>query len=207
MMDAETQYHKVPKISMDYFFMNQDDEKASENLMLLMVDETGGNRYMRAVGRKGLGNNNEMDWLIKDLDEELKPRRYPGGDKEELIFKSDGERSIVAVREALAKYHGGKITPELSPKGESSSNGRVEEAGKTVRGLVKVLKDQMEFKTYMTIESSDVIMQWLVRWSAMLYSRYKTGADGKTAYQRQKGKPCRMEVIPFGEMVMYKKLK
>ena len=75
-----------------------------------MADETGGNRYMRAVGRKGLVDNNEMDWLIKDLDEELKSWGYPGGDKEELIFKSDGERSIVAVKEALAKYHGGNIT-------------------------------------------------------------------------------------------------
>jgi hypothetical protein len=41
----------------------------------------------------------------------------------------------------------------------------------------------------------------------MMYSRYKTGPDGKTAYQRQKGKPCRTEVVPFGETVMYKKLK
>ena len=53
---------------MAYFFMSQDDEKASENPLLLMADETGGNRYMRAVGRKGLGENNEMDWLIRDLD-------------------------------------------------------------------------------------------------------------------------------------------
>ena len=118
-----------------------------------------------------------MDWLIKDLDEELKSRGNPGGIKEQLIFKSNAKRSTVAVKEAFAKYHGGKITLELSPKGESSSNGRVEEAGKTVRGLVKVLKDQMEHKTHMTIESSDVIMQWLVRWAAMLYSRYKTGTD------------------------------
>jgi hypothetical protein len=77
----------------------------------------------------------------------------------------------------------------------------------TVRGLVKVLKDQMEDKIHMTIDSSDDIMQWLVRYAAMLYSRYKTGADGKTAYQRQRGKPCRMEVVPFGETVMYNKLK
>ncbi len=76
---------------------------------------------------------------------------------EELIFKSDGERAIVGVREALAKYHGGNITPELAPKSESSSNGRVEEAEKTVRGFVKVLKNQMEHKTRMTIESSDLI--------------------------------------------------
>ena len=42
----------MPKISMDYFFMSQEDEKASENPLFLMADETGGNRYMRAVGPK-----------------------------------------------------------------------------------------------------------------------------------------------------------
>jgi hypothetical protein len=122
--DEELDQLKVPKISMDYFFMSQEEEKASENPLLLMADETIGHRYMRAVGRKGIGDNNEMDWLIKDLDEELKSWGYPGGNTEELIFKSDGERAIVAVREALARYHGGKITPELAPKGESSSNGQ-----------------------------------------------------------------------------------
>ena len=59
-VDADLDERKVPKISMDYFFMSQDDEKASENPLLLMADETGGHRYMRAVGRKGLGDNNEI---------------------------------------------------------------------------------------------------------------------------------------------------
>ena len=84
---------------------------------MLMVDETCGHRHMRAVGKKGLGEDNEMDWLIKDLHEELKSRGYPGGGKGELIFISDGERAMVAVREALGKYHGGKITPEQAPQG------------------------------------------------------------------------------------------
>ena len=44
---------------------------------------------------------------------------------------------MVAVREALAKYHGGLVTPQHPPKGESKANGRVEEAGKTVRYLVR----------------------------------------------------------------------
>ena len=37
-VDAEADDNRVPKISMDYFFMSQDDEKASENPLLLMVD-------------------------------------------------------------------------------------------------------------------------------------------------------------------------
>ena len=40
----------------------------------------------------------------------------------------------------------------------------------------------------------------------MVYSRYKVGEDGKTAYERQKGRKCKLEVVPFGEFVRYKKL-
>ena len=154
---------------MEYFFMSQEEEKASQNPLIVMIDEEYGNRYMRAVGKKGLGEGNEMDWLIKDMHEELKSWGHPGGESNELILKSDGEPAIVAVREKLSRLHGGKITPEQPPKGESSSNGKVEEAGKTTRSLAKVFKDMIEYKTGKEIESDCVIMLWLVRWAAMLY--------------------------------------
>ena len=161
--------------------MSQDEEKASENPLMVMIDEQHGNRYMRAVGKKGLGEGNEMDWLIKDMHEELKSWGHPGGQNNELILKSDGEPAIVAVRERLSRYHGGKITPEQPPKGESSSNGKVEEAGKTIRSLAQVFKDMIESKIGEQIQSDYVIMLWLIRWVAMLYSRFKIGKDGKTS--------------------------
>ena len=40
----------------------------------------------------------------------------------------------------------------------------------------------------------------------MVYSRFKLGDDGKTAYERQKGRRCCLEVVPFGELVRYKQL-
>ena len=196
----------VPRISMDYFFMSEEEQQASENPLIIMVDESTGNKYMRAVGKKGLGEGNEMEWLIKDMDDELKGWGHPGGAGDRLIMKSDGEAAMVAVREALAKYHG-SISPEQPPKGESQANGVVEEAGKTVRGLVKVMKDQMEDKAQVKIGESDEIMHWLVRWAAMVHSRFQKGTDGKTAYERQKGRKCKTEAVPFGEKVMYKKLK
>ena len=40
----------------------------------------------------------------------------------------------------------------------------------------------------------------------MLMSRCVVGEDGKTAYERLKGRRCNMEVVPFGEKVFYKPL-
>ena len=41
----------------------------------------------------------------------------------------------------------------------------------------------------------------------MAYNRYQQGHDGRTPYQRQTGRACRSEVIPFGEQVLYKQSK
>ena len=90
---------------------------ASEHPTMVMVDEATGNRYMRAVEHKGLGGDGDASWLVKDMHQELKAWGYPGGAQNELIMKSDGEPAIVAVREALARCHGGRVTPEQPPKG------------------------------------------------------------------------------------------
>ena len=50
-------------------------------------------------------------------------------------------------------------------------------------------------------------MLWLTRWVAMSYNRFQMGKDGKTPYQRQIGRACKAETLPFGEKVLYKRLR
>ena len=73
-----------------------------------MKDESASNRHPRAVGQKGVGG---MEWLVKDLHEELKSWGHMGGTAGDIIIKTDGAASIVALRNALARYHGGIVTP------------------------------------------------------------------------------------------------
>ena len=107
-----------------------DEDRAADNPAVVMTGNVTGNRYMRLVDSKGIKENRADPWLIKDLHAELKAWGRPRGSDNRLILKSDGESSIVAVREALAKQHGGIVTPEQPAKGEHASNGVVEEAGK-----------------------------------------------------------------------------
>ena len=88
---------------------NRQAPHASERPMMVMVDEATGNKYMRAVDHKGLGPDGDNSWLVKDMHQELKAWGHPGGAQNELIIKSDGEPAIVAVREALARCHGGQV--------------------------------------------------------------------------------------------------
>ena len=62
----------------------------------------------------------------------------------ELIIQSDGERSLLVVKEGVMKYHGGIMIPEVPAKGEKAENGLIEEAGKTVREYICTFIAQIE---------------------------------------------------------------
>ena len=72
--------------------------------------------------------------------------------------------------------------------------------------MVRVLKLQLEAKIKRTLAVQEPIMHWLIRWAAMTLSRFRVGPDGRTAYQRQTGKRCTTDVVPFGETVWYREL-
>ena len=73
-----------------------DSYKASDFPAIVMVDEDTGNKYMRMVPCKGLGEHGEAKWVTNDLHDELKAWGHPGGGSNAIIFKSDGEHAIVA---------------------------------------------------------------------------------------------------------------
>ena len=59
---------------------SKEDEAASTNPLIVMVDEESGDSYARAVAHKGLGTDGEQDWLIQDMDKEIKEWGHPGGE-------------------------------------------------------------------------------------------------------------------------------
>ena len=71
---------------------------------------------------------------------------------------------------------------------------------------MKVYKCQLEDRIG-KIEDDALIMQWMARWAAMAYNRFQQGHDGRTPFQRQTGRVCHQEVVPFGEKVLYRQSK
>ena len=47
-------------------------------------------------------------------------------------------------------------------------------------------------------------MAWLVEHAADLISRFQVGDDGRTAYERMKGKKCKQEMVEFCEKADYR---
>jgi len=107
---------KVPRICLDYYFMSKRDEEAHENPVIIVLDESTNEKYSRATGRKGVGQDHSMDWLIKDVSEELKSWGHQGGVNGKIIMKCDNEESIVALMNAIAKFHGEPWCPSSPPR-------------------------------------------------------------------------------------------
>ena len=62
----------------------------------------------------------------------------------------------------------------------------------------------MESNLQIKIGTREPILQWAVRWAAMLVTRYLVGKDGRTAQERKRGRPCKSPLAEFGETVWYK---
>ena len=110
---------RVAIVGMEYFYMSDEDFKASVNPLIVMVDEETGEKYCRATGRKGLGTDGTMDRLVKDMVEELRTWGHAGGAGSLIIWKRDNNNAVKALDDAVGKLMGGKVIPENPPQGTS----------------------------------------------------------------------------------------
>ena len=146
-----------------------------------------------------------------------------------MVFKSDQENAIgdllnnIAKRRAAAtkmeKADDEEMVPtiggggpadrprtihEAAPVGSSQSNGFIERAIQDEEGQIRTLKSDLESKIGMAIPSSHDIVPWLIEYAAVLLNRGQVGADGRTAYERLKGKRASVPGLQFGERVLWK---
>ncbi len=76
-----------------------------------------------------------------------------------------------------------------------------------MREFTRVLKEQIEDKAKINLECQDNITLWMIRWAAMLCSRFLVGKDGRTGYERRKRRTCTVPVVSFGEKIWCKEIR
>ena len=67
----------------------------------------------------------------------------------------------------------------------------IERENLTVEGQIRVLKDAFETRIKNKITADHPLLSWLVEFAAVLVNRYEVGHDGKTPYERLRGKAVR----------------
>ena len=193
-MDAEAS-HEIPHVSMDCFFMGQDEEKCLP--MLAMKDHKSKMIFSHVVPKKGAS----VAYCVSQAVRNLEYLGYP-----KIVLKCDQEPAMLDLWNAVAKackQTGVEILPEHSPVGESQSNGVIERAIQEVEGVVRTLKDQVEEKYQQRLQQDHPFLVWLIRHAGDLWSKYQLGVDGKTPYERLKGKKFGKEMYAIGSCVHY----
>ena len=90
-----------------------------------------------------------------------------------------------------------------SPVGESKSNGAAENAVQQIQKHTRVIRDGLEARYQQKVAGDHMCMAWLARHAGGVKSRLQVGPDGKTAYERLKGKKFGREWVEFGECVWF----
>ena len=70
--DDTDENSKVPRASIDYFFMSKKNKDANENLLVVIVNDETNEKYVKAIRQNGIGTEGMMDRLMRYVSEELK---------------------------------------------------------------------------------------------------------------------------------------
>ena len=81
----------------------------------------------------------------------------------------------------------------------------MERGVQSVEGQVRVLEGALEGRWGIRIGARHMVLPWVIEYAAHLLNRFEVGHDGKTAYERCKGKQAKSMGIEFGEGVLWRR--
>ena len=189
-----------PEVHMDFMFMGE--EKSEKTLVMLVAKERSTKAVMSCVTPK----KSDGEWLAKRV---MAFMREFGCEVEPVTMKTDNEPALVKVVEYIGRLRAAKggtgMVVENSPVYSSKSNGYIERAVQSVQGMVRTLRSAVEEKWGVKLEIENAIWPWMTEYASLLLTRMEVSTDGKTAYERSRGKVAKMPGLEFGEGVLWKR--
>ena len=186
----------IPEYHMDYCFPG--DEDGQKLTTLVVVEKETKMKKAAVVPSKG-STGRYAAKMVLDLIAEC-------GDKDRpIIVKSDQEPAILfLVDDVCTSRTGAKTIVEQAPKRSKGSNGIVERAVQSFEQYLRTLKSALDARMEVKIDTRHPILTWLCDYASFLMNRLEVAADGRTAYERNKGKRATVQGLEFGETVMWK---
>ena len=118
----------------------------------------------------------QLVWIAGKIKDDIEEFGYGSAP---VRIKSDHEPAIIDVRRAvIPKRSNAPNIPVNSPVGDPQSNGRVENAIKKVRNMVKTIISTLESKWGIRV-TRDQFIPWMFEWAADLMTRCAHGDLGK----------------------------
>jgi hypothetical protein len=197
----------LPEFSMDFAFPNEETrekgaEREKEGLVVLVVRMRETKMVMASV----VPGKSTGQFMAKRV---MAFFRECGHEFSEIIVKSDQEPAMMAIVTEIAKERakkGAKGTiPENSPRYSSGSNGVVERAIGSAVAQMRVMRSALEDRLEILLGSKHAAWAWMAEYGGYLLNRQEVGHDGKTSYERNKGKKGKVSGIEFFEGVLWKR--
>ena len=169
------QRRRVPQVVIDYAFMGQEGDEST--MPILVVKDCRTRRiFCHSVPCKGIAHEYPVRQLVNDL--------CLLGYKR-LILKSDGEPAILALKAEVKEKIKIDVLCEEPSVGESQSNGEIENANRLMQGQVRTMFDALKARYGFEIDTKHPALKWLIQHSGAIITRFMTGVDGKTAWEKE----------------------
>ena len=97
---------------------------------------------------------------------------------DEVVFKTDKEMPLASVQARVRRLTRKPMVPINAPRGESQSNGAIENAVQRFEGIFRSMRLDLEEKMGKQIPFHHPIIHWMVDAVAELHNRFR-GADGQ----------------------------
>ena len=200
----------TPVVSFDYCFLSDNGNvttdvefaDAGESAIKLLVarDSKSKALFAHVVPVKGVDSKGfAVSSLVADV-------RWLGYTK--VVLKSDNEPAIVKLLgEALRELRINGLEQcleEHPPEYDPQANGSAEVGVKLLKGHFRTLRSCLENRIGFKIPVRHALITWMVRHAANLVTWCSKGHDGRTAYQRVKGRDFRTRLMDLGEFSRYK---
>ena len=135
------------------------------------------------------------DWVAKQFAQGARKIGCRG----RLVIRTEGEASILSLAEEIARERGDLPTIlERPPPYDSRANGYVERAVRSVEEQTRVLKVAFQDVTGRELAVDTPSLAWLVEHAADTLNKALVSADGRTAYERVRGRKYHVEMFEFG---------
>ena len=163
---------------------------------MVMKDRDTKTIFADAVEMKERGLDGTVTRVVENL-------AKPGHKK--IILRSDQEPAILYLIAGVIAAREDSTIPQNLPVGKSKSNGLVEPAVWPSKDQVRTLRLALPKRVGCRVPPKHDLMTWIVQHAGELISKYQIKRDGttQTAYEKVFGKPCRDEIVEFGEEVQH----
>ena len=125
-----------------------------------------------------------------------------------LVFKSDNEPSLVAIKNAVAsRLPDVEIIQKNSPVGDHQANGMIEVSIRELKRQMRALRMSLESKLKKTLDNNHPLVAWMASFAAEALNVFRKDASGKTAYEKEFSRKWTKPTLEYGEKIYIREAK